>query len=439
MMARARKAAEEDLVDVEDVDDDEAQPFSTAQFIDPNWKPPAPKPPGERKVTNKYIPLFPDATKNPRHHAASIKVYKTSPPDDGYKGETGSPETVDEAYIASLWGDGIFRLELLDQSKNVLRTRDNVKVSTGGGPSKTNGHSNGHGGEDLKSILTSLTDRFAETLKTVTESAEKRLEREEKRLADERAAERERSKEHVTTLGTLIKGEADQLRLHYSAQAQAADSQSKMLLSIMTTSHQQTMAMMLQSSQQQLSRSDPLLFLRVFQEGMNNGGEGDAAGKVTDNIVKGLESLRGLAGGNGGGGGLPGGAPPEKKLPAGGAPKNGDVKKNGATAKPAAGGGAKLLTKDELREFVILKQTLKKRGMSDEQFLSLVKQARAEYANPNDAPIDEFVDDEDDDDPDAETDEERAERLKKRKKPDAPADPAEQPADDVEREGSADA
>ncbi len=420
MGRKAKAAVEEELeeVDATEPDDDEAAAaarFSTAQFLDPGWKPPPKLSPFERKVTNKYIPLFPDATKSPKQHAAAIKIYKSNPPGEGYKGTSTSPETVDEAYIAGLYGDGRYRLELLDQAKGVLRVREDVVVACGASP--TNGASNGHGSTDIEAVVTRLTAQSEAALTKVLEATEQRLEREEARLTAERAEGRARSTEHTTLLTGLVKGEAEQLRAHYAAQQAAAAAAGQQQMAMMQQSHEHMMAIVVASQNAQAARSDPLLFLRVFQEGMQNSPE-DGASKVVGDITKGLESLRGLA--NAPGGNLAPGAPPAKGLPAaanGAAP----AKKNGKVAE---------LSKDDLKEIVLLKRVLKARGATDADFLKLVQSAKAEYADPN-SPVNEEVDDDDDDE---ETDEERAERLRKRKKAaDATKpDPAPKPADDVD-------
>lgn len=430
--ARKRKAAdEEDVVEAAEegddvVDDDEAAAFSTANFLDPNWRPPAAaaKSPGDRKVTNKYIPLFPDATKSPKQHAASIKIYKTNPPNEGFKGIASSPETVDENYIAGLWGDGRYKLELLDQAKNVLRVRDDVVVSVGVGNGSSNGHKNG---TDVETILARVTDANEKAMQKILEQTESRLVREHENLKTEREAERQRAKEHSELSTGLMKSEAEQLRLHYAAQAAQSEAAGRMMMAMMMQGHAQTMQMMMGMQQQQASRSDPLLFLRVYQEGQNNSGE-DGADKVTGNIVKGLEALRGVAGAPGGN--LPG-APADKKLPA----ANGAA--NGAAAKPGA--KEKEVTKEELREIILLKRAAKVKGVA---LMDLVSQAKAFYADPNQPITEEVDDDEIEDDADAETPIERARRLKARKKAAenaADASPTEQPDDDVDGEGPPDA
>jgi hypothetical protein len=395
-------------------DDDDAPPFTVGQFIDPAWKPPAPRSPTERKVTNKFIPLFPDATKDPKRYGASIKVHKSTPPGDGYKGTIDSPETVDEAFLASLYGDGIYKLELLDQQKNVLRVRDNVKIAAGGA-SSSNGGSNGHGATNVDDLIAKLTAHTDSQIQKVLDATEKRLVAEQARLDKERETERERSKEHTGLMTTLVKGEAEQLRAHYAAQQAAADASGKMLLAMLQQGHAQQMQMMQTMHEAQASRSDPLLFLKVFQEGMQNAPE-DGTSKVVGDITKGLGALRDMA------------VADPKRLPSNGGGANGNgsakpAKPNPSTPATANGSKKQPISKEELREIVMLKKVLRQRGMTDAQFLALVRDAKEQYADPE-QPI------EPDDDDELEGDEE----PKRDAKPDAEPDaaPAAKPADAVD-------
>lgn len=403
---------------IRDDDDDDDGPPSPAMFLDPNYKPKRDKPATETPITNKaVIPLFPDAGKNPKSHAVAIGVTKVTPPGDGYKGRVEQPERVDKAYLGQCWGDGVYDLELLDQNGNVLRKSAGVKIAMGlgAGTGQPATATAGPSGVDIEAILKRVTESFERTIDVVRSTTIEQQKAERARLAEERADERVRAKQHIDLMREQTKAEAESVRAFYGAQQAAAAETSKTLLTILTTSHQHSMEQMAAARERENNNNSPLMFLRIFQEGMSQGGgrdEGDGAERIIKSVTSGLADLKGLADA--------GRAPPKKLAASAGNGTTALAKKpNPSVPTTGAAPASKKempLSKAQLREVLELKIAMDKKGVP---FDELLGQAKAFYNS--DAPVTEEVDEEDefeDDEPEADED----------AKPD---EAAAKPADDV--------
>jgi len=414
----ARLAAETEEVDNkneegEDMDaaEDEGDEEDLTEFLPPGmssegmvFKQPVEKDPQAVPVANKnFIPLFPDASKKPKLHATAIKVYKRTPPHDGFKGKVTSIEQVDEEYLSGLWGDGIYDLELIDQMGNVLRKNLGVKVAIGGGMSGGNKNEAPAGPTiDVEAIVKKVTEQSHATVELVMKKLDQERVAEREAAKQERQAEKDRNDRFIKLQSEMVTSQADQLRSHYEAGAAAAAQQTQALLTILTTGHQQMMQQVQQMNLQAQQNNNPVLLLQAFQAGLGervDPGDKDVTTTVVDGITTGLKELRGLAeAGNKNGA--------TKQLPSGtptGLAKRANPGKP-TTSKPAAPGALpkkEIISKEALQDILELKAAAEKRGVP---FEDLIKQAKAFYVNGT-VPDDMLGDDEGDEPDDVGEDE----------------------------------
>lgn len=348
----------------------------------------APRPretdPGAVPVANKgFIPLFPDAKNKPKHHASFMKVFKRTPPLDGFKGKLPNPEQVDEEYLAGLYGDGIYDLELLDQMGNILRKRAGVKVSMGigaGGAKPDAGPA--APGVDVEAIVAKITETFSKNLQAEREALKAERAAEMQRLRDERAAEKERNDRFIGMQTTLVKEQSTSMQAFYQAGIASASESSKALLMIMTTGHQQMMEQMRAAHAIEAQNNNPLLLLQAFQAGLGErtgeGGDADPTERVVAHITDGLKSLKDLAQSPRNGGAPAAGATKKlvKQNP-GPAATSTAIAKTPAT-KPGAGAEKGPISKTSLAAILRLKDAAEKKGVS---FDDLIAQAEKFYVD----------------------------------------------------------
>jgi hypothetical protein len=402
------------------------------------FKQPIEKDPQAVPVANKnFIPLFPDASKKPKLHATAIKVYKRTPPYDGFKGKVTSIEQVDEEYLSGLWGDGIYDLELIDQMGNILRKNLGVKVAIGGamnGGNKNEGPS--APAVDVESIVEKITKQSQATIELVMKKLEAERSAERDAAKQERQAEKERNDRFVKLQSDMVESQADQLRAHYEAQAGAASQQTQALLTILTTGHQNMMQQVQAMNLQAQQNNNPVLLLQAFQAGLGervDAGEKDTTTTIVEGITSGLKDLRGLAEA-----GNKNGAAPTKQL-ATGAPTTLAKRPNTGTkpavkAAPAATGKEPVISKTSLQGILRLKAAAEKKGVA---FDDLIAQAEKFYVDgtvpdgildeeePEGGPEDEETDDEQGEEGPEDGDGNDESGNKK------PAEPPQKPADEV--------
>ena len=371
---------------VDEADDEEED---ISEFLPPGigpegivFKQPIEKDPQAVPVANKnFIPLFPDASKKPKLHATAIKVYKRTPPYDGFKGKVTNIEQVDEEYLSGLWGDGIYDLELIDQMGNILRKNLGVKVAIGAGAAGgINNASPSAPAIDVEAIVAKVTEQSKSTVELVMKKLESERAAEREAAKAERQAEKERNDRFTKMQSDMVSVQAEQLRAHYEAGAAAAAQQTQALLTILTTGHQNMMQQVQAMNLQAQQNNNPVLLLQAFQAGLGervDAGEKDVTTTVVDGITTGLKELRGLAeAGNKNG--------TTKQLPATtAAPATLAKRANPGTApsKPAAPGAPpkkEIISKEALQDILELKAAAEKRGVPFEE---LIKQAKAFYVN----------------------------------------------------------
>lgn len=81
-------------------------------------------------VTNEEpMPCFPNAARKDARQAQHMTVEKLDPPFDGHKGTV--PCTSTKEFIAGLYGDGIYKLTLVNSRGQAIKVADGVKISVG--------------------------------------------------------------------------------------------------------------------------------------------------------------------------------------------------------------------------------------------------------------------------------------------------------------------
>jgi len=449
----ARLAAETEAPEDEDNKNEEGEEMDASgiedeeedmsEFLPPGigpegivFKQPVEKDPQAVPVANKnFIPLFPDASKKPKLHATAIKVYKRTPPYDGFKGKVTNIEQVDEEYLSGLWGDGIYDLELIDQMGNILRKNLGVKVAIGGAMTGNKNDAPAGPSIDVEAIVKKVTEQSHATVELVMKKLDQERAAEREMAKQERQAEKERNDRFIKLQSDVVSTQADQLRAHYEAGAAAQAQQTQALLTILTTGHQQMMQQVQQMNLQAQQNNNPVLLLQAFQAGLGervDAGDKDVTTTVVDGITTGLKELRGLAeAGNKNGTGtkqLSSGAPATLA-------KRANPGKPAAATSGAAGAAPKkeIISKEALQDLLELKAAAEKRGVP---FEDLIKQAKAFYVNGT-VPDDMLGDDE----PEEGDEDEQGEQGEEGHADDdgsdeegnkKPADPAAKPADAVE-------
>jgi len=92
------------------------------------------RPPGPPNVVDPVtndepMPCFPNAARKDTRQAQHMIVEKLDPPYDGHKGTV--PHTSTKEYIAGLYGDGIYKLSLVNSRNQVIKVADGIKISVG--------------------------------------------------------------------------------------------------------------------------------------------------------------------------------------------------------------------------------------------------------------------------------------------------------------------
>lgn len=319
------------------------------------------------------VPIFPDLDQPEALLPTKIKVTKTDAPGAGYKGEV--PVTFRLEDISAKWGDGIYDFLLINAKGKFLRRQNGIQIAVGAQRIGAE-HGGGAGMADVKEILREERARAAAAL--------------ESQLAQIRAqaAEDQRRADGFLSLVTQTrKAESEQTRDFYAAQALQQQQAFQNMMQMTAQGHQQTLNMMLNLQQQ----NNPLLFLKVFQEGMNQGDNGGDAEPVELQVLKQAgESLKDITQLAMLGKGLKTAKP---KAVGSGMPKMPSMPANAAHGAPAKPNTPQKIqfSDEEKKEIAALKKLCDEKGLD---MAALAKQARAYVSSgaPSEA------DDEDDDD-----------------------------------------
>jgi hypothetical protein len=240
-------------------------------------------------VSNReHLPLFPYAKeKKPGKRVAYIKVYKLTPPEEGYKGRIG-PEATEE-FIGRKWGDGTYKFLGVNEADMTIVTRNDVPIAMG---SVGQGHEKSTAGpvdggikmEDVRRLLLERDQKNEMAL---------RAEREHQaRLAKESET---RGSQFLALIDSTRKSELENTRLFMQQQQQMQQQAHAQQMQMMQSGFQQTVQLM----QAAAAQNNPAVLLKIFQEGMSMGmgvdQEEDPALRAIEVAVGGLKELKDIA------------------------------------------------------------------------------------------------------------------------------------------------
>lgn len=148
------------------------------------------------------IPLFEDADKRGLKSAAYLKLIKLDKPGAGYKGNIPLNSTLETIY--QLYGDGLFNIEACNFRHQVLRTKENIRISMG--DSET--HSRPSNNEQA------VPFNFAEVIKELKQSQKEEIARLIPALMQAAQESKEQSKTFVDLVKTTTESAAQRDREH---------------------------------------------------------------------------------------------------------------------------------------------------------------------------------------------------------------------------------
>lgn len=300
------------------------------------------------------VPLFNDADKRGMRHVMSLRVIKLNNPRSGYKGDIPPSSTLQT--IANLYGDGLYTVEALNAKHQVIRTKENVRISmedVSEAKIATSGKAGGND-TDLVETIKELNRQHETTISRLLESANSGA-KESKENAKEFVKLVQTQAESTITrdreyVGAMNKGQQEFFATMMSAQSQ----QFQQMFMLMTMGHQHL-----------------IQALKVTYEGGNAN-----KGSDVDTLLKGIMVAQQLGGND----------DPDwlKALTTGGSALKDLLKLKDATENPApkeksdeeksAKEKPKIpISKNELLEILRLKKELNRRGID---FGEMVRQAR---------------------------------------------------------------
>jgi hypothetical protein len=298
------------------------------------------------------IPLFEDSDKRGLRSVTYLKVIKLDKPGAGFKGNIPISSTLET--IGQLHGDGVYNIEACNHRHQVLRSKENIRISLNE-PKIDSPKNNSNNGLEL---VSELNKNHAEEIKRMREVSE--------RVSNESIIQ---SKEHVALVrATTESAAAREREFMQSAQKNQQDFFGNLMIA-QSQMFQQTMAMITMGHQQTMES------LRATTEREMNSGSNNV-----EVLMKGLSLGREMAGGDDSPDWL-------KALDKGGTMmkdllqlKNDNqsqvpsLANNTATPQKQRDPNKKLpLTRNELLEIIRLKKSLNAKGID---FEAMVRQTR---------------------------------------------------------------
>lgn len=249
------------------------------------------------KVDNdEPIPLLPNITKDARKTIVALQVWKTDPPNDGYKGSV--PVHADVETIAKRFGNGIYEFHGVTQDAKVLRRAQNVKISwepeDSDPPAETPQYAH-HTITPADKLLDWQASQHAKDSERVESFA---------RLSVETS--HETAKQHILTLGETLRASQERDRAFFAGMMSNQQNFFAAMLQQTTLAHQQAMErsredfrqsfQVMQLSHERATQSnDPRLLLGLFERGLalGQGLEGD---EETEGVEPWAEAIKAGAG-----------------------------------------------------------------------------------------------------------------------------------------------
>lgn len=218
------------------------------------------------------IPLFEDSDKRGLRSATYLKVIKLDKPGAGYKGQVPLTSTLET--IGQLYGDGIYNIEACNHKHQILRSKENIRISlseSNNDSAKLSSKNNGSSNIDL---IHALNTNHSEEIKRTREISE--------RVANESIIQ---SKQHTDLIRIQTESAAAREReFMQSAQKNQQDFFANLMIA-QSQMFQQTMAMITMGHQQTMES------LRATTEREQNSGNSNV-----EVLMKGLSLGRDMAG-----------------------------------------------------------------------------------------------------------------------------------------------
>lgn len=322
------------------------------------------------------LPLFPDIDKHSRNVVFAIEVIKTTPPNDGYKGQV--PPTANKQHIGIRYGNGLYTFEAVNADGEMLRRVQNVKIDFTPAPESVG--SSSPRAAPAQPYDGSLAERL---LGRLSEEHEKSSQRSKELTEQTIKATTEQAKSYAELIREDSKTRGERDRQFFEAQtkqqqnffAEIMTNQQQMHehnMASMREGFQQTMQMMELNHRHAQAMSNPMLLLQLFKQGLEFGnemsGEGDPFTTVVNAGVKGLSEFRQMMS-------LQSGKSPAK-LP------NGQSASKGAEkGKKPGKAGLSRLSRDEAVRVMRIKKLAERAG---QDFDAMLSQAESVLAGAGD-------------------------------------------------------
>jgi hypothetical protein len=324
------------------------------------------------------IPLFPNIDKDHRNVIVSIRVWKRTPPGDGFKGDIPPTSTLD--FVAKRWGNGIYDMEAMNQAQQVLRRHQNIKIDIGGLDSFT--RPQGQSNELAERLLDRQATQFERDSERSKQMADKAITLTESLSTNYASMIREDSKGRIERDREFFQAQATQQANLFQGVLAQMQQMHQMSMEQQREGFQQTMQMMQVQHQHSQTMNNPMLLLSLFREGLRFGqesqGEEDPLSNILKSGVMGLGQIKDMMA-------LQSTIKPVT-LPAG------KPTRSASTTPPA-------LTREELLDLVRLKKLATAKG---QDFHEMVRQAKTVLAGSPDEQ--QSADENDEDDEESNTD-----------------------------------
>ena len=233
------------------------------------------------------LPLFPDLDRDSDRIPTTIRVYRITPTSrsGAYCGHT--PATVTEEAIAKTFGNGTYKLALVNDKGVVLKWRSDVEIDMqlDKAPITPQPAHTGMSSDEIIRILKEERLRTESILAAERESIRKQA-----------ADEQHRSDAFLQLVNNSRSVEGEQTRQFFNAQAKQQQDVFAQVLGLMQAGHQQQLQMMQMQQAMNAQNNNPQALLQTFIAGMNMGGGDDDKADAPDPTLGFLNSAGGIIG-----------------------------------------------------------------------------------------------------------------------------------------------
>jgi hypothetical protein len=244
-----------------------------------------------------FIPLFPDADKNPQNVIHELQIWKVSGPDDGYKGSVVPSSTL--LQLARLYGNGVFNIHACRADGKILRRSQNVKLDMPNAVLTA-----------VKAAPQGAAPIDLTLLKYQHETNEKAAERVTEMAREASAQSREQSSAHVKMVQETATATATRDREFFTGVMSTQQSFFSAMLAQSAQQHAHQMEQLRVSAEnerirqeaaheRQLQLSDPTTLISLFRQGLETGQgmNADDQSPITvigNTVAAGLKEVRGM-------------------------------------------------------------------------------------------------------------------------------------------------